>query len=179
MIEVRLFPMRMKRIFWAVAAVSAGLIATAGPAIAAPTPPVQPFDIDLASQATDGPNGYCPDFAVHVHYLSASAPHGPGPVFAGPGSVTLTNLNSGKTLTYNASGPGTITSTSNPDTVTYQVYGPNVFWTSVGNSYSGVPQIAYTTGHLQFTYQGTLEEPGKTTAYSLNGKSTDVCAALQ
>ena len=44
----------------------------------------------------------------------------------------------------------------------------------MANSYPGVPQLAYTTGDVQFT----VDASGKTTSYSLSGYSTDVCAAL-
>ena len=57
--------------------------------------------------------------------------------------------------------------------------GPNLLYTTVANSYPGVPQLSYTTGRVQFT---VLTNPdgsfGKTTAYSLTGNRTDVCAAL-
>jgi hypothetical protein len=57
--------------------------------------------------------------------------------------------------------------------------GSNLLWTTVANSYPGVPQLAYSTGHVEFTVlvdkKGNF---GKTTAYSLTGSRTDVCAAL-
>jgi hypothetical protein len=46
--------------------------------------------------------------------------------------------------------------------------------TTVDNSAEGVPQLAYTTGHVHVI----VDSNGKTTEYELNGKSTDVCAAL-
>jgi hypothetical protein len=37
-----------------------------------------------------------------------------------------------------------------------------------------VPQLAYTTGHVQVT----VDENGQTTSYKLSGHSTDVCELL-
>jgi hypothetical protein len=84
-----------------------------------------------------------------------------------------TNLKTGKQLTYNISDPGTVV--VNPDgSFSAHAGGANLLWTTVANSYPGVPQLAYTTGHVQFT----VDASGKTTSYSLSGSSTDVCAAL-
>jgi len=47
-------------------------------------------------------------------------------------------------------------------------------WTTLDNSYPGVPTLSYTTGHVSFQ----VDSSGKTTAYSLKGHRTDVCAAL-
>lgn len=177
--------MRIKRTgvgIMTVGAAMMGLTAAAGTAVAAPRVPGQePIVFTLPSQVSAGQAGYCPDIDVQVSMVSSAAARGPIPVSAGPGATTLTNLTSTpqKSITYNTSGPGTVTSDS--DSVSYDVHGTNLFWTPVGTSYPGVPQIAYTSGHLTLTYEGSLDNPvpGPTTAYHLDGKSTDVCAALK
>lgn len=175
--------MRIKRtplgITTASMALAAGIALTAatGMAMAAPKPPGPLTEFTLPSQDFAGLNGYCQDFDVKVSYSSAAAPHGQKEVWAGRGTVTVTNETSNKSLTYNASGPGTFKSIDGP-AVTYDLHGPNFFWTTAGNSYQDVPEIVYTTGRVRFTYQGTFAEPGLTTAWQLNGTATDVCAAL-
>ena len=65
--------------------------------------------------------------------------------------------------------------TVNPDNSFSAVAGgPNLLYTTVANSYSGVPQLAYSTGRIQFA----VDASGLTTSYSLRGQRTDVCAAL-
>ena len=87
--------------------------------------------------------------------------------------VTVENLATGKTLSYNISGPGT--QTVYPDgTIKFDVGGPNLFWTTRANSFPGVPQLSYTTGHLTLT----VAPDGTTPEYNLSGRRTDVCAAL-
>jgi hypothetical protein len=142
-----------------------GVLAAAGTAFAAP--PGIATTVHLPSA-----DGYCA-FDVTVTLTSNSQQRGPY-VFAGAGSATVTNDATGKSLTYNISGPGKFT--SNPDGgFSVDAGGPNLLWTTVANSYPGVPQLAYTTGHVQFT----VSKAGVTTAYHLSGRSTDVCAALQ
>jgi hypothetical protein len=48
-------------------------------------------------------------------------------------------------------------------------------WTTKKNSFPGVPQISYTTGHVTFT----LDPEGLTTSYTLEGNRTDVCEVLK
>jgi hypothetical protein len=89
------------------------------------------------------------------------------------GKATATVTANGKTLSYNVSGPAKIT--NNPDgSFSATAGGPNLLYTTVANSYPGVPPLAYSTGRVQFTVAAS----GKTTSYSLNGARTDVCAAL-
>ena len=85
----------------------------------------------------------------------------------------VTNTVTGKTLRFNVSGPGTLT-TFQDGAFALDVTGHNLLWTTVANSFRGVPQLAFTTGHVRVS----VEASGLTTGYKLNGKSTDVCAAL-
>jgi hypothetical protein len=91
----------------------------------------------------------------------------------GSAFVTVTNEATGKSLDYNISGPGTLT--THPDgSFSLDVHGPNLLWTTVANSFPGVPQLAYTNGHVLVDVNAS----GTTTSYSLSGNSVDVCAAL-
>ena len=98
--------------------------------------------------------------------------------YAGNLVVEVTNLETGKSLTYNISGPGTFW--QNPDAGTFggQLYGPNLLWTAPENlpdDPAGVPALSYTTGPVSFTVDANS---GKTISYSHRGRTTDVCAAL-
>jgi hypothetical protein len=179
--------MKKTRTLLAAAAAIAGLFAFAGPAQAAP-PQAQPFTMPLPGTITSVPelpaaglaDGYC-SFPVLVeavtnqHAKDTTGPTGPTAThFAGFGSATVTRLDTGKTLKFNISGPGTLTNNGIPP-FTLDLAGPNLLWTTVENSQpAGVPQLAYTTGHVQVS----VDENGQTTSYKLNGRSTDVCAAL-
>lgn len=158
--------MRISRFAGAiVAAASLGLIVTAGTAAA--EPPGEAFEITLPA---DG--GWC-DFPVTITGTSNSQQRGPY-VFAGRGFATVTNDYTGESLRLNISGPGKYT--VEPDGgFSVDASGPNLFYTTFENSFPGVPQLAYTTGHVQFTVDAT----GLTTAYKLSGRSTDLCAALK
>ena len=168
--------MKKTRTLLAAAAAIAGLVAFAGPAQAVP-PKAIPFVFDLPGtgflvrgclRRTDG---YCA-FPVHIEGVSnqKTNPHGKATGF---GSATVTNLATGKTLKFNISGPGTITSLDGGYTI--DGTGHWLLYTTVENSQpAGVLQLAYTTGHVQVT----VDKDGQTTEYKLNGKSTDVCAAL-
>jgi hypothetical protein len=91
----------------------------------------------------------------------------------GNATVVATNTETGKAISYQINGPGTFT--TNPDgSFTIDAAGPNLLFTTVANSYQGVPQLAYTTGRVQIS----VASNGVTTSYKLNGRSTDVCAAL-
>jgi hypothetical protein len=96
--------------------------------------------------------------------------------YAGNLVVEVTNLGSGKSLTYNISGPGTFW--HNDATFGGQLYGPNLLWTLPENlpeEPAGVPALSYTTGPVSFTVDA---DSGKTLSYSHQGTTTDVCAAL-
>ena len=170
----------MKKTRTLLAAVSAiaGLVAFAGPAQAVP-PKAIPFAFDLPGSDISVPgvpeadnDGYCL-FPVHIEGVSnqKTNPHGKATGF---GSATVTNLATGKTLKFNTSGPGTITTTQDGG-YTIDGTGHWLLYTTVENSQpAGVLQLAYTTGHVKVT----VDKDGQTTDYKLNGKSTDVCAAL-
>jgi|tagenome__1003787_1003787.scaffolds.fasta_scaffold20426917_2 hypothetical protein len=163
--------MRASRVLIAAAVTGTGALLPLAPAEAAPQPAPQPQIVQFPGRDTAGDNGFC-QFSVTEIVTSSSQLRG-GRVFAGRGFATVINDLTGKSLTYNVSGPGTVTST--PDGgFAVDAGGPNLFATPVASSYPGVPQLAYTTGHLQFTVDGL----GNTTSYSLRGKTTDVCAAL-
>jgi hypothetical protein len=157
--------MKATRGLMAISVVAAAGVAMAmGVAQAAPQAG-EPITTHLAAK------DYC-GFPVTVVNTSNQELRGGGK-FTGPGDVTVTNDQTGKTITYNVSGPGTVTST--PDGgFAVDATGTNFFWTTAKNSYPGVPTISYTTGHLQFT----VNKSGKTTSYSTTGNTTDVCAAL-
>ena len=96
--------------------------------------------------------------------------------YAGDLVVQVTNLETGKSLTYNISGPGTFW--HNDTTFGGRLYGPNLLWTapeSLPEEPPGVPALSYTTGPVSFTVDAGS---GKTLSYSHRGTTTDVCAAL-
>jgi hypothetical protein len=94
--------------------------------------------------------------------------------YAGNLVVRVTNLKTGKSLTYNISGPGTFWQNPTAGTFGGQLYGPNLLWTSPENAPAGVPALSYTTGPVSFT----VDASGTTTSYSHRGTTKDVCAAL-
>ena len=172
--------MKLSRALMAIVAALLGTLALLGTAQAAePTvgsAPTKPANCSppgcLPGTDTAGKNGYCP-FQVTITYTGGQKPSGPNGLFTGHGTATVTNTSNGKTLTYNISGPGTVT--NNPDgSFSVNAGGPNLLYTTVANSYPGVPQLAYSTGQVQFT----VDAKGLTTSYSLQGQRTDVCAAL-
>jgi hypothetical protein len=175
--------MKFSRTLLAVAVAVLGAFALAGTAAAAPAPAPQPQTINLAGRDDVGKDGYC-RFPVTIVYTSkqlgrpnpnANSPVVPGKngITTGNATATVTNVDTGKTLTYNVSGPGVFT--QNPDgSFSAVAGGPNLLWTTFANSYPGVPQLAYSTGRVQFA----VDASGQTTSYSLSGNRTDVCAAL-
>jgi hypothetical protein len=91
----------------------------------------------------------------------------------GNAQATVTNTDTGKSVSYNISGPGTIVIYPS-NAFSIDAAGPNLLWTLPENSFPGVPTISYTTGHV--TVQ--VDESGRTTSYNLAGRQTDVCAVL-
>jgi hypothetical protein len=177
--------MKKKRMLLAAAAATVGFVAFAGPAQAAP-PQAAQGSIDLAADTADT-DGYCA-FPVHIDYLSnqrvkeTTGPNGETVQhFTGWALAIVTNTDTGKTLKFKVSGPGTVTTfpdeVEGSDAFTLDVAGANLLWTTVDNSYPGVPQLAYTTGHVQVE----VAAGGNTTSYELNGNGgepIDVCALL-
>ncbi|GAA3387059.1 hypothetical protein [Cryptosporangium minutisporangium] len=167
----------MKKII-AIGAISIGLVGVAGPA-EADRPPTTSGTFVLPGTTSAGANGYCPfdvriDFTSRQRVRETTEPDGTKVTKAtGNATATVTNVSTGKTLRYNISGPGT--TTTHPDgAFEGDLTGANLLSTTVANSYSGVPQLAYTTGRVRFSVAAS----GLTTSYQLNGRSTDVCAAL-
>ena len=161
-----------------VGVLSAGLVGVAGPAHA-DRPPTDTGSFTLPGTATAGTNGYCPfevrfDYVSHQRVSQSTNPDGSTEIRAtGNARATVTNVSTGKSLRYNVNGPGT--TTVHPNGAFESDYtGPNLFFTTVANSHPGVPQLAFTTGHVRFSVAAS----GLTTSYRLNGHSTDVCAAL-
>jgi hypothetical protein len=179
---------KMRMLVAAVAAV-AGLVAFAGPAQADPPNAVpgtsfpDPLPASINPNGSNNPDGFCP-FPVHVDYLSNQIAHrsttnpdgSTSTRFTGWATAIVTNLTTKKALKFKVSGPGTFTSF--PDgAFNLNLGGANLLWTTVANSYPGVPQLAYTTGHVQVS----VNAAGLTTSYKLNGNGgapTDVCALL-
>lgn len=173
--------MKKTRTLLAAAAAIAGLVALASPAQAVP-PQAQHTLIALDGTNTAGKNGYCA-FPVDIDYLSnqkgkdTSGPPGSTAThFTGFASATVTNRDTGKTVKFNVSGPGTFTDLDSlpGGAFTLDVMGHNLLWTTVANSFAGVPQLAFSTGHVQVA----VDDAGLTTSYKLNGKATDVCKLL-
>jgi hypothetical protein len=165
--------MKKTRTLLAAAAAIAGLVALPGTAQAAP-PQAQTFTIPLEGTDTAGDNGFCAFPVVIVATTNQLTPHDkPVNNLTGFGSATVTNTVTGETLTFNISGPGTVTNNNVPP-FTIKAHGPNLLWTTVANSFDDVPQLAYTTGHVQVK----VDASGQTTSYKLTGHSTDVCELL-
>ena len=170
--------MKITRIPLVLVAAVAGLIAAAGPAQAAP-PQTVSQSFTLLGTDTEGRNGHCP-FAVLVDYVSRqktkTTTNPDGSVSqrsTGPATATVTHVGTPKSITYKVNGPGTFT-TYTDGSFTIDAGGQNLFWTTVANSFPGVPQLAYSKGHVQLA----VNAKGLTTEYSLSGTRTDVCAAL-
>jgi hypothetical protein len=164
----------------AAAAAVAGLVAVAGPAQAAP-PVLQSSSYDLPAATPTDTSGYCLfpvhiDIVAHQKFQETKLPDGTVIThITGYSSATVTRTDTTpvKSLTYKISGPGTLTVFPD-DSFTIDAGGQNLLWTTVANSFTGVPQVSYTTGHVQVA----VDENGLTTDYSLSGRQTDVCAAL-
>jgi hypothetical protein len=144
-----------------------------------------PDPVPLDGALRVGLDGYC-DFDAEVtftdfnqyiiHQTETTAPDGTITTtldITGRARATVTNLSTGKMVSYNISGPGTIVFDST-GAFSIDTHGPNLLWTTRANSYPGVPSISYTTGHV--TLQ--VDASGLTTSYSLSGRQTDVCRVL-
>lgn len=180
----------MKRLLALIGAVLA--LSVVSPGRAAADPPQQlptPDPSVLPGTDTDGVNGYCP-FGVLLTYLvnneqsrTITGPNGDQiQTFRGHLVVSMQNIDTGKTITFNSSGPGVLT-THSDGSYTVDTHGNNLFYTTVLNTYAGppaVPQIYYSSGHLVFTVAaGQLNDnTAPTVAWSLTGRMTDVCAEL-
>lgn len=127
---------------------------------------------------------HCEGFEVLITYTDANqyvirqtdAPDGTSILkISGQAKVTVTNMTTEKSLSYNISGPGTVTIF--PDgRFSVNAGGPNLLWTTRENLafFPDVPTLSYTTGRVAFEVDAT----GQTISYSHAGRTTDVCAAL-
>lgn len=168
----------MKRLLFPAVLFGAAGVVLAGmaPAQAAP-PQVQSGYQDLPARDANG-GGFClfparVDYVVKQRAQESTNPDGSMVRVTGYASATVTNLSTGKSLTYQVSGPGVWTSFSD-GAFAFDGGGVGLFWTEYKNSFEDVPQLNYTKGHVQFH----VDADGLTTSYQLSGSSTDVCAAL-
>jgi hypothetical protein len=176
--------MRMKRAvrgFMAAPLILIGLLSAAPADAQRPHPPYNP-----GPNPTVLPQGdYCDDFTAIVTFTKLNqyiVQDTTDPVtgvetlrITGNAQATVTNQSTGESVTYNISGPATVV--INPDgSFSADAGGPNLLWTTQANSFTGVPTISYTTGHVTFA----VDASGKTTSYTLAGgaRQTDVCAVL-
>ena len=140
------------------------LLLIAGPAEAVPAVPngttLDPFETP------------CPDFRVRVEQTSNSLirtelPNGVQ-VIAGAGIAKVTNLETGKSITYNISGPGTF----DPATGRLSLKGQSLISNDPSVSGAEPPFLWVTSGNVGFIIFQPIDEP-------LRGHiSHDVCAEL-
>lgn len=165
------------------AAVVIGLL-WAGPALAAdPRVPFPPPEDPIKLPAGD----YCEGFTAVITFQDVNQfiiSQTTDPVsevttfhITGRARATVTNKDTGESVSYNISGPGTLV--LNPDgSFSADLAGPNLLWTERANlaNVPDVPTISYTTGHVTFA----VDSSGQTTSYSLAGgaRQTDVCEVL-
>ena len=157
-----------------VAMTAMGALSVAPAAAADPRIPLPPTDVALDDQ-------FCA-FPVNIHFTDANqyiihqtvAPDGTTTLdITGRARATVTNVSTGKQVSYNISGPGTIVIF--PDgAFSIDAHGPNLLWTRRDLSFPGVPAISYTTGHVRVQ----VDASGDTTDHSLSGRRTDVCQVL-
>jgi hypothetical protein len=173
------------------AAVAAVLTSLATLALAAPanaddprtflgTPP----PVLLPAFNAETGEGYCTGFDAEITFTrvnqyaihTSTAPNGDITLqVTGRARATVTNLDTGESVSFNISGPGTVVFDSAFNILSADAHGPNLFWTEQRFSFPGVPFISYTTGHLTFTVDRDSRD---TTSYTLAGSRTDVCALL-
>ena len=148
------------------------LLAAAAPVTAAPR------WLPLTPPANQVVKGICPFpyYEQLVHY-GEHATYAAGPdgntveTIEGSYLESLTNQNTGRTLSVNETGPGAVTYhpnggyTADLDGLTLEEIGPNS---------SGLPPLAVFAGHLRYT----VTVGGAVTGYSFVGHITDGCAAL-
>jgi hypothetical protein len=158
----------------ALVAIPMGALAMAPANAQDPRIPLPPADAALNDQ-------FC-TFPVDVHFTDVNqyiihqttAPDGTTTLdITGRARATVTNVSTGKKVSYNISGPGTIV--FYPDgAFSIDAHGPNLLWTRRDLSFPGVPAISYTTGHVTLQVNAS----GLTSSYSLSGSQADVCKVL-
>jgi hypothetical protein len=162
---------------------AAGLL-SAAPAFAADP------RIPLTADPVTLPEGeYCEGFTAVItfpdfnQYIVRSTTAADGTVtlqITGRARATVTNQESGESVSYNISGPGTLV--FYPDgSFSGDLAGPNLLYAERSNLvlFPEVPTISYTTGHVTFTAI-PFDDSFRTISYSLAGgaRQTDVCAVL-
>jgi hypothetical protein len=183
-----------QRLGGAMTRVAAGLLAVvvflAGLLLAAPADeqPPPPVPITQDSVFLPAPN-FCADFDVEItfpvfnqSYVQITVePDGTTTYrITGHATATVTNLSTGKSVTYNISGPGTLVVYPDGSELLFSadLAGPNLLYTPRESllKFPEVPTISYTTGHVTFE----VDASGQTTEYALAGgaRQTDVCAVL-
>jgi hypothetical protein len=165
----------------AIVASFSSYIVLAAPALAAdPRIPLTADPVPLP--AAD----YCQDFDARIDFVDfnqyiirqTTAPDGTVTLrIAGRARATVTNLETGESVSFNISGPGTLV--FNPDgSFSGNLAGPNLLFTKDENlaNFPNVPTVSYTTGRVTFS----VDASGQTTSYTLAGgaRQTDVCALL-
>jgi hypothetical protein len=158
-----------------------GGVVTASPAIAGRGPKWQPPG---ASPPFTLPALFC-GFKVRVafpvnHEYTKVLHHADGSttfLFTGFGTVSYTNLQTGKTITENIPGPGKFF--GHPDGSFTEVHtgrsGPFPILTSADAKRFGLPTVSVFSGRLAFS----IDSQGNITSLSLHGHvAVDVCAAL-
>jgi hypothetical protein len=149
--------------------VAAAVLAQAQPASSAPTVPAgDTFSFDLPGS---GPGSVC-DFPVRLSGFSAQEARATLPnglvVVTGPGVLTVTNLDTKESLTYNISGPSLL----DPITGTATFFGTNVVIGPEGQVGPEGPFLIYTAGPVTVTPDQPLAEPPTGVIIQ------DICAAL-
>jgi hypothetical protein len=128
--------------------------------------------------------GYCEDFTAVLTFTDfnqyiirqTTSPDGTTTLkITGRARATVTNPDTGESVSYNISGPGTAVFYPN-GAFSLDVAGPNLLYTLPENllNFPDVPTISYTTGHVTVE----VDASGQTTSYTLTGARTDVCEAL-
>lgn len=134
-----------------------------------PTPPDTTF------------TGYC-SFPLFVHVIANKEYE---TITSGPDASTiikidgnlvqsLTNVDSGKTVTLNSSGPGVITVFAD-GSQSIDSEGPSLaFWGPQAQSTFGLSPVENMAGHAQFTFDAN----GNLTNFSFTGHAVNECAVL-
>jgi hypothetical protein len=164
----------------AVALFLTGLL-SAAPAGAQPPPPPVPLPTPDPIEL----EGFCDGFTAVITFTTVDQriiqeTRSDGTttlLITGHAQTTVTNKDTGESVTYNTSGPGTLV--FYPDgAFSIDAAGPNLLWTAPENlaNFPDVPTISYTTGHVTVE----VDASGQTTSYTLAGgeRQEDVCAVL-
>jgi hypothetical protein len=138
------------------------ILAVPTAALAAPkVPGAEPLELDFT-----GNDRVC-SFDVRLTILNGQREHqGQGTVIlTGPLTVTVTNLDSGASQTFNASGPTLV----DPRSGALVFTGPSIIL-QPASAGLGEPFLIYNLGRVVFTANNTIA--------SITGKTVDICAAL-